>query len=506
MAWAGVEGIVEACVTTVQGGTMWRNCGFGIAALAFLTSCDLGTTDFNDPIGTEGQTQILLTDSPFPYNDVARVEIHVVQVAVSTTADTGASANEQDWIVVAEPRQRYDLLTLRNGATALLGESPLSAGQYLALRLILNADSSSVTRRDGREAIVQWQGAGEMTLNALVEGAIDVPEAGARIVIDFDVGRSFAVRSGPGAELLFFPVLRAVNEASTGAIAGTVRGNDSTGAVPIGGGVVSVFRGNIADSPGTWSLAATSPVDSAGRYAVHFLQVREYVVQAAPPPGTGWLPGTVGPVPVTAGETTTADILLGGSSGGTGDGYLRIIGDTSLAVGQSAFFFAAVFDARGDSVVTDSVTWSSSDTTVARITLPGGLSQSQSATVTGVAAGTAVIEARSGTRADAAWVTVGDTTPPPGDPTLPVATVAIEPDTQTVTLGDSAWVRAVLRDSTGAELSNRVVTWSVDTPDVLRIDGQFEHYLLFTAIAADTVVVTGTSEGRSGSGEVRVRP
>jgi hypothetical protein len=64
----------------------------------------------------------------------------------------------------------------------------------------------------------------------------------------------------------------------------------------------------------------------------------------------------------------------------------------------------------------------------------------------------------------------------------------------------------VLRDSTGAELSNRVVTWSVDTPDVLRIDGQFEHYLLFTAIAADTVVVTGTSEGRSGSGEVRVRP
>ncbi len=485
---------------------MWRATVFGTAALALVVACDGATTDLNEPHGTDRPTQILLTDAPFPYEQIGSVEIHIVQVAVSTTADTGASANDQNWITVAEPRQRYDLLTLRNGATALLGESPLSAGQYQALRLILDADLSSVTWRDGREALVAWQGRGEMTLNALVEGAIDVPEDGARIVIDFDVGRSFAVRSGPGAELLFFPVLRAVNQASTGAIVGTVRGNDSTGAVPVGGGVVSVFRGNVAESPGTWSLAATSPVDSAGQYAVHFLQVRDYVVQAAPPTGTGWLSGTVGPVSVTAGGTTTADILLGGSSGGIGDGYLRIIGDTSLAVGQNAFFFAAVFNAQGDSVVTDSVTWSSSDTTVARITSPAGLSQSQSVTVTGIAAGTAVVEARSGTRRDAAWVTVGDTTPPPGDPGSSVAIVAIEPDTQTVAVGDSAWVRAILRDSTGAELSDRVVTWSIDVPDVLRIDGQFGHYLLFTAIAADTVVVTGTSEGKSGSGDVRVKP
>lgn len=485
---------------------MRRTWGIGIATLGLVVGCGEGSTEIvDDPLAAPAaQTRILLTDAPFPYDAVGSVDIYIVRVAVSTTADTGTSADDQAWITVAEPRQRYDLLTLRDGQTALLGEFPLSAGQYKALRLVLNADSSRVTWKNGTEALVSWQGGGEMSLNSVVEGAIDVPDEGARIVIDFDVGRSFAVRTGPAAELLFFPYLRAVNEASTGAIVGMVYGaQGDLGVIPVGGGTVSVFRGDTAQPPGTWSLAATAPVDSGGRYAVHFLQVRDYIVQASPPAGTGWQPGTIGPVPVVAGDTTIAHVVLGGRSGGTGIGYIRIAGDTSLAVGQNAFLFAAVFDANGDSVVTDAVTWSSSDTSVARITLPVGRTQSQTATVTGVSVGTALITALQGTRSGVVAVSVGDTLPPS---LAPVASVELSPASQTLTVGDSAWVRAVLRDSAGAELSNRVVTWAISKANVLRIDGQFGHYLIFTAITADTVVVTGTSEGKSSAAVVAVRP
>lgn len=470
---------------------------FTTLALGFLLGCQSDQI-VDPPLGGEGQTRIYLTDAPFPYGDVASVEIHIVRVAVSTTADTGTSADDQEWITVAEPRARYDLLQLRDGATALLGEFPLSAGQYKALRLVLDADSSRVVRTTGDEAIVSWQGSGEMSLNAVVEGALDVPEGGGRIVIDFDVGRSFAVRTGPAFELLFFPYLRAVNEATTGAITGTVYGLESDFGVPVGGGVVSVFRGDTASPPETWSLAATAPVDSAGRYAVHFLQARSYVLQATPPAGTGWTPGTVGPVVVTAGTTVTADIMLGGNSGGTGDGYLRIVGDTSLAVGEEAPFFAAIFDANGDSVITSAVTWTSSDTTVAMITPTTG----QSVLVRGVGEGLALVSAVNGSRAAAVQVSVGDSVPPPSNP---VASVELSPASQTVMVGDSAWVQAILRDSAGVVLSNRVVTWTVSKQNVLRLDGQFGHYLLFTALAPDTVIVTGTSEGKSGTAVVMVK-
>ena len=39
---------------------------------------------------------------------------------------------------------------------------------------------------------------------------------------------------------------------------------------------------------------------------------------------------------------------------------------------------------------------------------------------------------------------------------------------------------------------------------MIRIDGQFGSWLLFTGLAADTVTVTATSEGKSGSASVTV--
>ena len=89
-----------------------QNVRIGTVVVALLVACSDATTEnslLGPEPGAEPKTQILLTDAPFPYGDVASVEIHIVRVAVSTTADTGSSADSQQWTTVAEPRRRLTL-------------------------------------------------------------------------------------------------------------------------------------------------------------------------------------------------------------------------------------------------------------------------------------------------------------------------------------------------------------------------------------------------------------
>jgi hypothetical protein len=115
-----------------------------------------------------GKTRVYLTDAPFPYDSVARVDVYVVSIAASTSADT-TPAN-RDWVTIAQPKRRFNLLDVQNGATALLGEGALPAGRYRSVRLVLDTDSSGVTGKAGYGASVNWQSsAGRPTLYALVE-------------------------------------------------------------------------------------------------------------------------------------------------------------------------------------------------------------------------------------------------------------------------------------------------------------------------------------------------
>jgi len=265
---------------------------------------------------------------------------------------------------------------------------------------------------------------------------------------------------------------------------------------------VAVLRGDPGASQATWRLVATAPVDQLGRYEVHYLAAGSYMVQATAPAEFALAPATVGPISVAARASTTADVQLQRDEGGSGKALLRIAGDTVLAVGQSATFFAAIFDEHGDSVFTTDVAWGSSDPGVASVTPSGDRSGSQSATVTGQADGLAVVIAVSGSLSDSLIVRVGDTTT---TGIGPVDAVVLVPDSQTVAVGDSAYIRAVLRDADGRTLTDRAVTWSMSRPEVIRIDAQFGNWLLFTGLAADTITVTATSEGKSGTALVRVR-
>ena len=85
-----------------------------VAAIAVSTAtCDLSTTP---PVNAATATRTLLTDNPFPYDRVARVDLYVVSVSASLSADTSATAGG-DFMILATPNRRINVLALQAGLT-----------------------------------------------------------------------------------------------------------------------------------------------------------------------------------------------------------------------------------------------------------------------------------------------------------------------------------------------------------------------------------------------------
>lgn len=250
--------------------------------------------------GNGSSVRVLLTDSPFPYDDMKSVDIYVVKVEASTASDSSAISDPSTWTTIAEPHRAVNVLALSDGATELLGENELSAATYRAVRMTIDVDSSSITRADGTPQAVIWQATGRDVLNALVESPVSAPASGADIVIDFDLGRSFefvGADSSHTETLLFIPWIRAVNAAATGTIEGTVA--DTSGAAR---NQVVVAERRFPNGGEWYYSAATSHVASDGSYRLRYLAEGHYHVYA-------WAEAPNGDPIMT--ETRTVDITAG---------------------------------------------------------------------------------------------------------------------------------------------------------------------------------------------------
>jgi Domain of unknown function (DUF4382)/Bacterial Ig-like domain (group 2) len=433
----------------------------------------------------EGTTRILLTDAPFPFDQVRSVDVHIVSIAATRNFDTTTTV---EWTTLAEPNRTVNLLELQDGATTVLGETQVPAGEYAAVRMAINTTLSGITRADGSPAVVEWGGPAQQMLFALVEQPLSVPDDGADLIIDFDVGRSFIV-SIEGT-FTFLPWIRAVNEAATGTVRGVVRGANLPSEVlgPVPNASITVYRGT---SPLT--LAATGRTDAQGRFAIHYVSGGgPYVIQATPPAGFNADPGYTGQIMVTPGEETTADVMLGTEPPGTLDGARLVIsGPEQTTVGQTIWLYAFVFGANGDSVLGPPVTWTNANPAVVSLTGAGSAVQ-----LTGLAVGSATITATSDQLADTAVITVGE-------PVAPVASIEVVPASLTLAVGDSAGLQAVLRDAVGNLLNDRSVAWSVDSA-VVNVIGQFGQYLLIRAVAPGTRLIRAFAEGKEGTAMVVV--
>ncbi len=241
-------------------------------ALALGLGCNTSETG---PAGPgSGKTAVFLTDAPFPFDVVSRVDIHISEIGVSPQADT--SLGPPAWITVARPDRVFNLLDLQNGATALMGEADVPPGQYRAVRVTFDPARSSMTDVNGGHPAINWQAKGDTpTLFGLVEEAMAIDENGEDIVIDFDVGRSFLPDASTGG-FIFIPFLRAITRAGSGAVEGTLV--HAEGGAPIGMAAVGIHYAMDSSTAGPGPLLATSRSDADGHFKASFLRPGRYVV------------------------------------------------------------------------------------------------------------------------------------------------------------------------------------------------------------------------------------
>ncbi len=282
-------------------------------------------------IPNTGTTRTLITDAPFPFHRVARVDMYVVSVSASLSPDTGSAAG--GLVTLAVPRRRVNLIALQNGATDELGTITLPKGAITAVRMVIDTDSSSITLRSGAVLTgrstpgIQWQSsAGRPTLDALIHEQILVPDAGAIVVIDFDVGKAFIPPqeinpSSTDSGFIFSPVIRAADARRTGAITGTVRAQ-TTGGAPVADASLRLYLGIPGTPENTWIVLQNGTTASDGSFRLSFVPRsaywagfpvhvgKSYIVAVDPPPASGRGRVLVPNLSVTAGADTPVGTIV----------------------------------------------------------------------------------------------------------------------------------------------------------------------------------------------------
>lgn len=198
---------------------------FSAFALAGLGAC--GTSDSTSIPDGMGLLRVQLTDAPFPTDSVASVDIHVVRVDArlvegdSADAARGAgddSASTGGWRTVARPNKAFDLLKLRNGTFATIGQDTLPPGTYRGFRLIIDPGKSGVTLKNGTiltgssNPSVTFPSAARTGIKiVLTEGIKVTGDSTSTVRVDFDLDNSFVMRGNSIARngLLFKPVVKA---------------------------------------------------------------------------------------------------------------------------------------------------------------------------------------------------------------------------------------------------------------------------------------------------------
>jgi Domain of unknown function (DUF4382) len=204
---------------------------------------------------------VRLTDAPAP-------ALASAEIWISTVYLTGSDGSR---FTITDDAGGFDVLALRDGVTALLGDGSIAAGDYESLHLIV--DSARVTLAggalfsDGTDSRMMKVPSGPQTgLKVVFGGPVHVAPGETDLVVDFDVARSFVFQGPPTRPhgVLFKPVLHGVVTDQAGSISGT-------SSPPEGLGMVFAINGS--DTVASATADATS-----GAYTLMFLPPGTYTV------------------------------------------------------------------------------------------------------------------------------------------------------------------------------------------------------------------------------------
>ena len=200
---------------------------------------------------------------------------------------------------------------------------------------------------------------------------------------------------------------------------------------------------------------------------------------------TGVAPGTVTITATSEGKSGTASLTVTAVPVATvtvSPPMMSIDDGTTAAMP----FTATTKDASNHVLTGRVITWESSNTAVATIDNTGR--------ATGQSLGTVTITATSEGVSGTSTLTVT-----PG----PVATVDVDPTTQSVVVGSSTPAfTATTKDASGNVITGRMVMWKSSDNGIAKIDPSG----VATGIAPGTVTITATSDGKSGTATLEVDP
>jgi hypothetical protein len=268
--------------------TWWPRVA-SVATATLLAACGGGGGGGEVTASGEGTLRVALTDAPSCGFDNVFVTVEKVRVHTSSSA-ADADAGWRD--INVSPARRIDLLTLTNGVLAELGSTPLPAGNYSQIRLVLTDNSSAaplanaVKPTGGAEVALRTPSAQQSGLKLQSNFTVESGQQ-ADLVLDFDACKS-VVRAGNSGAYNLKPVVSVAPRLSSG-----IQGYVST-TLSLNGTTVS------AQQNGT-VIRSTVP-DTTGKFVLAFLQPGSYDVVVT---SEGRSTAVVSSVPVT---TATASI------------------------------------------------------------------------------------------------------------------------------------------------------------------------------------------------------
>jgi hypothetical protein len=264
-----------------------------------------------------GQVNVALTDAPFPFSQVKSVDVYVVRIegklAQTDSAEAANIADSTTWKTLVSPNKSINILTLTGGNTSNLGSTRLPVGTYNSFRMIIDTDQSSVTLNDNSKPNIKWPGAGKNGIKILLDRPFTVTDSTTNLLIDFDIGRSFVMRGNSISQngLLFKPVIHATTQQSTGAITGSVRADNATGAGIAGATVELLKAGTALTDTASANVLRTGVTDASGNFNLAFVPAGTYVVRATPTVASGYKPALLtGGATITAGNTLSNQVII----------------------------------------------------------------------------------------------------------------------------------------------------------------------------------------------------
>jgi hypothetical protein len=208
--------------------------------LTFWGCSDKTANPVSQDLQGKSNLKIYLVDSPSSLDSliifVKRVEVH-----------KSGSDSTSGWSVINNNLRRFDLLQLRNGASAVLGDTVLEPGQYSQIRLILSDGNYAVNQGTQYKLTVP---SGFQTGIKLNHEFTLEPNNLYELVLDFNVDKSVHV-TGNG-KYMMKPVIRVTPQITSGTISGQVLPLDAQATVftTIGTDTVSTYP----DSNGFFKL------------------------------------------------------------------------------------------------------------------------------------------------------------------------------------------------------------------------------------------------------------